>query len=267
MFDAPLKLKRARVLISNDDGINAAGLKLLEKIAKSIAGDVWVVAPETEQSASGHSLTLRRPLRIRQAGARRFAVDGTPTDCILLAVNQIMKECKPDLVLSGINQGRNVGEDMTYSGTIAAAMEATLFGIPAIAFSQATDGDTGVGATRVSFAAAEAYAARVIRKLVSVPWPKDVLMNVNFPDTPAKKVTGIQVTREGRQKLGDEIIKSQDPRGDAYYWIGAQQQSKGHPAGTDLNALEGGAVSVTPLSLDLTHKPTMKILTGVFDGK
>ncbi len=268
MLNAPLNLKKARVLICNDDGIDAKGIKLLEKIAKPLVGELWVVAPATEQSATGHSLSLRTPIRIKKRGPRRFSVSGTPTDCVLLAVNQIMKECKPDLMFSGINQGRNVGEDMTYSGTIAAAMEATLFGIPAIAFSQATDGDTGTVAGKANFGPAEKWCAQIIRKLVTVDWPRDVLMNVNFPNAPAAKVTRIEVTREGRQKLGDEIIESFDPRGEPYYWIGAMRHRPGgHPAGTDLQAMETGTVSVTPLSMDMTHRPTMKKLKGVFEGK
>ena len=136
MSDGPINLKKARVLVANDDGFDAPGLQLLEDVAKSLSDEVWVVAPDSEQSATGHSLTLRRPLRIIKRGERRYAVNGTPTDCVLLAVNQIMKHCKPNLMLSGINKGRNVGEDMTYSGTIAAAMDSTLLGIPAIALSQ-----------------------------------------------------------------------------------------------------------------------------------
>lgn len=264
MLSNKFNLKQARVLISNDDGVNAPGIKILEKIAKEIAGEVWVIAPETEQSATGHSLTLRRPLRIRKKSARHFAVNGTPTDCVLLAVNQIMKECKPDIVLSGINQGSNVGEDMTYSGTIAAAMEATLFGIPAIALSQAADDEFSGRTSSINFSAAETHGARVIKKLLSFPWPKDVLMNVNFPAVAGARVKGIKITREGRWKKGDEIIESHDPRGEPYYWIGRQEHISGHPEDTDLHALENDRVSVTPLSMDMTHRPTIKSLKDVF---
>ena len=269
MFSGPLALRNARILLANDDGIDAPGLALLEKVANKLSGEVWVVAPLTEQSATGHSLTLRRPLRILKRGQRRFAVDGTPTDCVLLAVNQIMKECKPDLVLSGINQGRNVGEDMTYSGTIAAAMEATLFGIPAIALSQDMSEedhrDRGGNSMR-KFSAADGYAAQVIEKITQVTWPKDVLINVNFPSASKDEVIGIEVTREGRNKLGDDIIEHQDPREESYFWIGARRNSTSHPAGTDLNAVERNAVSVTPISMDMTHKPTIKLLKGVFSS-
>jgi len=262
MFEAPLNLKKSRILISNDDGINAPGLKRLEAIAKKLAKEVWVVAPETEQSATGHSLTLRSPLRVKKIGKNRFSVNGTPTDCVMMAMNNIMKDNRPDLVLSGINRGSNVGEDMTYSGTIAAAMEATLFQIPAIAFSQEIDEDHIK--TKVDWSAAEAFTAKVIKKVTSVAWPRDVLINVNFPPVPRTQVTGIEITREGRRKIGDEIIESSDPRGEPYYWIGAQQNSARYPAGTDLAAIQNGAVSVTPLSLDLTHRATMRTLKEAF---
>ncbi len=264
MVSGPLKLASARILISNDDGIGAPGIKRLEKIAADIGAEVWVVAPEEEQSGTGHSLTLRRPLRIRKIAARRFAVDGTPTDCILLAVNQIMKGSRPDLVLSGINRGSNLGEDMTYSGTIAAAMEATLLGVPAIALSQRVPYETLNSANQADFSAAEVYAARVIRKLTAIAWPQDVLMNVNFPDRPAAEVTGIEITCEGRRKIGDEILEGFDPRGEAYYWIGNQKTSPTYAKGTDLAAVHDGKVSVTPLSLDLTHRPMQRQLKPLF---
>lgn len=267
MFKAPLNLKKSRVLVTNDDGIDAPGLKKLESIARKLAKEVWVVAPETEQTGAGHSLTLRNPLRIRELAKNRFAVDGTPTDCVLLAVNRIMKQWRPDLVLSGVNRACNVGEDMTYSGTIAAAMEATLLGIPAIAFSQDVVDDDGTGSGRVIWSAAEAYGPKVIKKVTSVAWPQDVMINVNFPAVPKNKVTGIEVTREGRRKTGDNIIEGKDPRGDSYFWIGGQQVSDRYGAGTDLAALQNGAVSVTPLSLDLTHRPTMRSLKKAFEGK
>ena len=267
MFKAPFDLKNARILVTNDDGINTLGLKKLENVAKKLAKEVWVVAPETEQTGAGHSLTLRSPLRIRKLTNTRFAVNGTPTDCVLLAINRIMQQWRPNLVLSGINRACNVGEDMTYSGTIAAAMEATLLGIPAIAFSQDVVDDDGTGAGRVIWSAAEAYAPKVIKKVTSVNWPRDVLINVNFPAVPKNKVTGIEVTREGRRKTGDEVIEGLDPRGDSYFWIGAQKTSDRYPAGTDLAAIQKGAVSVTPLSLDLTHRATMRSLKQAFKGK
>src|SRR4029077_12779281 len=164
MPDTPMRLKSARILVTNDDGINAPGLKVLEKIARQLSRDVFVVAPEVEQSGAGHSLTLRRPLQVRRVSARRFAIDGTPTDCVLLAVNQLIEGKRPDLVLSGVNRGSNLGEDVTYSGTIAAAMEATLLGIPSVAMSQMRDGQ------KLAWHVAAKHGAHVVRRLMSVPW-------------------------------------------------------------------------------------------------
>ena len=265
MADKALNLAKATILISNDDGVGSFGIKLLERVARTIAKDVWVVAPEIEQSGAGHSLSLRRPLRVRKLNNRRFAVDGTPTDCVLMAINEVMKDNPPDLVLSGINHGGNLGEDTTYSGTIAAAMEATLLGYPAIALSQYIEGDTGPGyGKKLRWAASEAHAAATIRKIVSIRWPRDVFINVNFPGVDGDAVSGTAVTREGRRKLGDEILKSTDPRGENYYWIGAQQRSTRYGAGTDLEAVEKGAISITPMSMDLTHRPTMRAFNKVF---
>jgi 5'-nucleotidase len=244
---ARLDLGRARILVTNDDGINAPGLKVLENVARTLSRDVWVVAPEVEQSGAAHSLTLRRPLQVRRISARRFAVDGTPTDCVLLAVNHLVPKRRPDLVLSGVNRGANLGEDVTYSGTIAAAMEATLLEIPSIALSQLRNG------TDVRWHTAEHFAANVIRKLTSVEWPKGVLMNVNFPNIPATEVTGVQFVRQGRRAAGIEIVPIKDPMGRPYLWIGDFLSDEAASPGTDLAATRKGAISVTPLHLDLTH--------------
>ncbi|MCW9040121.1 MAG: 5'/3'-nucleotidase SurE, partial [Rhodospirillales bacterium] len=188
MFDAPMDLSKARVLIANDDGILAPGLILLERIMKKACKEVWVVAPETEQSGAGHSLSLRRPLRLRKISPRRFAVDGTPTDCVLMAVREVMKDNPPDLVLSGINLGANLGEDVTYSGTVAACFEGTLLGIPSIALSQIYGRRLGV-----KWTVAEHHLLTTVRALLSQPWPKNVLMNVNFPSVANHKdVKGLQ---------------------------------------------------------------------------
>ena len=262
MFNAPLNLKNARILISNDDGINSTGIRKLEIIAKKLAKDVWVVAPHTEQSATGHSLTLRSPLRINKFAKNRFSVNGTPTDCVVLAINKIMKDSPPDLVLSGINCGSNVGEDITYSGTIAAAMEATLFGIPAIALSQEVDEQRST--RKIDWSAAETYSTEIIKRVISVSWPRDVLINVNFPPVPKTQVKGIDITREGRRKVGDEIVESNDPRGEPYFWIGAQKRSGSHSPGTDLAAIQNNRISVTPLSINLTHKTMVRTLKETF---
>jgi 5'-nucleotidase len=202
---------------------------------------------------------LRLPLRIRSLSPRRFAVNGTPTDAVLLAVQHIMAERKPDIVLSGVNRGGNLGEDVTYSGTIAAAMEGTLLGVPSIALSQCT-----TSGEKTRWTPAEQHAPELIRKLVSVRWPKGVMMNVNFPDLPAERVGGIAVTAQGRRKIGGELERRLDPRGTPYYWISTMRTEEPSLAGSDLAAVNGGAISVTPLSLDLTHKPTMRALKAVF---
>ncbi len=258
MTHKPLDLAKARVLISNDDGIEAPGLKLLERIMRRLAREVWVVAPEREQSAAGHSLTLRRPLRVRKLSAWRYAVDGTPTDAVLLAIHQVMKDGHPDLVLSGINRGGNLGEDVTYSGTVAAAMEATLLGFPAIAFSLFTDDHRAA-----KWATSEHWTGETVRRLTAMTWPKNVLMNVNFPDVAANSVTGIEATRQGRRKIGSEFTEGVDPRGEPYFWIGSQRGEDRRRRGTDLEAVSRGAISVTPLSMDLTHEPSLRGLKEV----
>ncbi len=188
----PINLATARILVTNDDGIVAPGIKLLEKAARRLSKDVWTVAPETEQSAVAHGLTIRRPLRIRRVAERRFAVDGTPTDAVLLAIGHILKDRRPTLCFSGINRGANLGDDVTYSGTVAAAMEATLLGVPGIAFSQVfTDRDV------VRWATAAKFAPVVMRKLAKTGWPEGVLINVNFPDRDPDKVKGIRAAAQG----------------------------------------------------------------------
>lgn len=257
MADAGMKLKKARVLLSNDDGIHAPGLKTLEDAIRPLVGELWVVAPETEQSATSHSLTLRRPLRIRHISDHRYAVDGTPTDAVLLGVNKVMKDGPPDLILSGINRGGNLGEDVTYSGTVAAAMEGALLGIPSIALSQVYE-----DRHKVNWATAKIWMPKVLKQLLSAGWPKGIFINVNFPDRTAAKVTGIEVCRQGRRKIGGELTRGVDPRGDEYFWIGPQRDEQKFLKGSDLAAVNDGAIAVTPLALDLTHSSTLKTLKG-----
>lgn len=252
-------LAKTRILVSNDDGIDAPGIKLLERIASSLSDDVWVVAPHSEQSAVAHSLTVRRPLRLIKLGERRFAVDGTPTDSVLLGVRQLLKQDRPLLLLSGVNRGGNLGEDVTYSGTVAAAMEGTLLGIPSIALSQQCNGDEPV-----RWSTAEHWAGGLIRRLASAGWPRNVLMNVNFPDIPADQVRGITLARQGKRKIGDELVERIDPRGQPYYWIGGQRLEDPGLAGTDLAAIHRGEVVVTPLCVDFTHQPTLEKLAALF---
>jgi 5'-nucleotidase len=255
-----MDLSRARILVSNDDGINAPGLKVLERIAKSLSDDVWIVAPESEQSASGHSLTLTLPLRVRRISRRRFAVNGTPTDSVLLGVQHIVPGKRPDLVLSGVNAGGNLGEDITYSGTVAAAMEGALMGIPSIALSQVR-----VYGENVRWGAAEHHAADVIRRLVALGWPRNVLMNVNFPDVAPDRVAGIEIAVQGRRKIGDAVTTGRDPRGYDYVWIGTERDEDPSFEGSDLKAVNEGRISITPLCLDLTHRASMTALRKAFE--
>jgi len=248
-----------RILISNDDGIAAPGLKLLERIARSLTRDVWVAAPETEQSGAGHSLTLHRPLRARRISRRRFAIDGTPTDSVMLAINNLIPGRKPDLLLSGVNRGSNLADDVTYSGTIAAAFEATLLGVPAIAFSQRY-----ANGHPVKWATAEHHAPGLIRRLVEIGWPDDVTINVNFPDAVADKVIGVAVCHQGRRKFGDVLTERIDPRGRPYFWIGEMRHENEDVPGTDVSAVNAGAIAVTPLHLDMTHGPTEARLRDAF---
>lgn len=258
MRDRVPDLARARVLISNDDGVNAPGIKVLERALKRIAGEVWVVAPETEQSAASHSLTLRAPLRIRKISPRKFAINGTPTDAVLLGVQHVMKDCRPDLVLSGVNRGGNLGEDVTYSGTVAAAMEGTLLGIPSVAFSLVSaDG------AKAHWATAEAYVQKVLQQLCGVAFPTGALVNVNIPDCPVGEVTGIESTRQGRRKIGCELQEGRDPKGKPYFWIGAQRDEDASRPGTDLEAVARRAVSVAPIGMDLHHAGMAKRLKAV----
>lgn len=259
MFERPIDLAEARILVSNDDGINSPGLKLLAKLARTLCPDVWIVAPEQEQSGASHSLTISRPLRIRKLGARRYAVDGTPTDCVLLAVNTILRGKRPTLMLSGVNAGANLGEDVTYSGTVVAAMEATLLEVPAIAFSQHY-----ADRHAIPWRTAEAHAATVIKRLTAMPWPRNTLVNVNFPAVPADQVKGIAATRQGRRKIGDGVIKRADPRGRPYYWIGPLRDEAPDRPGTDLHAITDGKVSLSPIYLDFTNGPALAELTKVF---
>jgi 5'-nucleotidase len=259
MFEPITDLKGARILVSNDDGINAAGIKVLEHIAQSLSDDVWVVAPALEQSAVAHSLTIRRPLRLHKHSARRYSVDGTPTDSVLMAVRQLLSDKKPDLVLSGVNRGGNLGEDVTYSGTVAAAMEGTLLGIPSIAFSQQCNGDHPV-----KWSTTEHWAPDLIRRVVAAGWPRNVLINVNFPDRLHDQVTGIAVAKQGKRKIGDELVERIDPRGQPYYWIGGQRLEDPGLEGTDLEAIHRGKVVVTPLCVDFTHVATLQKMTALF---
>ena len=238
------------ILVSNDDGIRAAGIRALEA-ALAPLGDVWVVAPDREQSAASHSLSLYRPLRVDTIDDRHFAVDGTPTDAVNLAINGIMKR-KPDLVVSGINHGANLGDDITYSGTVSAAMEGTLLGVPSIAMSLAPR-DPANREAPPDFAAAAHFAARLAQLFSERGMPRDTLLNVNVPGLPAEELRGYVITRQGKRRYGDAIVEHVDPRGRKYYWIGGEDLGFVPGEGTDCTAVAGGYISVTPLHLDLTN--------------
>jgi len=248
-------LSNCRILVSNDDGIAAEGLAVLERIARSLSNDVWVVAPVLEQSGTGHSLTLHHPLRPVKIGDKRYTVSGTPTDCVMVAINHIMKDHKPDLVLSGVNVGANLGEDVHYSGTVAAALEGALLGFPAIALSQVL-----TKIDNIHWATAERFAPDMIRRISAQGWHRNVLININFPDLPPESVKGIIVARQGKHKIGDDLVVRDDPRGREYLWIGSRRTADVSAAGTDLKAIADGYISVTPLNVDLTHQPTMDAL-------
>jgi len=252
-----------RILITNDDGIHAPGFEVLERIAAKLSDDVWAVAPAEEQSGAGHSLTLSRPIRLRRHGERRFSVSGTPTDAVMMALAHVMKDNPPDLILSGVNRGANLAEDVTYSGTVSAAMEGALAGVRSVALSQVYARE-GMGDT-VPFAAAEALAERVLRPLLEAPFAPGTLVNVNFPALHPDNVNGIRVCRQGIRDYGRlRIIERTDPRGYPYYWFGLAPavETPGHA--TDLEAVADGYISVTPLHLDLTFEPSMTGLSELF---
>ncbi|WP_022727098.1 5'/3'-nucleotidase SurE [Fodinicurvata sediminis] len=252
-------LRSTRILVTNDDGIHAPGLHALERIAHTLSDDVWAVAPETEQSAASHSLTTRRPLRVRRFGERRFAVDGTPTDCVLVAVNSVLKDRKPGLVLSGINHGGNLAEDVGYSGTVAAAMEGALLGIKAIAFSQLRKDDNPA-----NFEMAEHFAPGIIEQLGQLSWSPDLLFNVNFPALPVEGVNGIRIGRQGRRDVMVGLVEGQDPAGRPYLWIGDFGPDHSQEQGTDLAGIREGAITITPLHQNLTHEESLAQLSEVF---
>ena len=252
-----------RILLTNDDGVNAAGLKVLERIAARFSDDVWIVAPTEEQSGAGHSLTLTRPVRLRKLGERRFCVTGTPTDSVMMAIAHIMKDAAPDLILSGVNRGANLGEDVTYSGTVSAAMEGALAGIPSIALSQSYARE-GMGDT-VPFAAAEAWAETALRPLLSAPFEPRTLVNINFPALPPDRVNGIRVVQQGLRDYGRlRIVERTDPRGYQYFWFGLGPMIETASHSTDLEAVADGYVAVTPLHLDLTHVPSLGRLSRLY---
>jgi 5'-nucleotidase len=252
-----------RILCTNDDGIHAPGLKVIEEIARALSDDVWVVAPELDQSGVSHSLSLNDPLRLREVTPRHFAVRGTPTDCVIMGARHILGDKRPDLVLSGVNKGRNVAEDVIYSGTIAGAMEGVILGIPSFALSQ----EFGVDSRRnPHWDTAQQLGPDIIRKVLAAGIPPDTVINVNFPNCAASEVKGVTVARQGKRNQGFlKIDARHDGRGNPYYWIGFERLAQVDPPGegTDLAALADNRIAVTPLHIDLTSTGFAQQLTHV----
>jgi len=251
-----------RILLTNDDGIHAPGLAVLEKIAAHFTNDIWICAPEEEQSGAGHSLTLNRPVRLRQHAERRFSVTGTPTDSVTMALKKLMP-APPDVILSGVNRGANLGDDVTYSGTVSAAFEGALAGVPSIALSQVYRKE-GLG-HEVSFDAAESWGERAIAPLLKAPFAPRTLVNINFPPLAAAQVKGVRVVRQGFHDYArGSVIEGTDPRGFPYFWFGLHgiEHTSGHDS--DLEAISDGYVAVTPLQLDFTHHDSLLTLAELY---
>ena len=251
-----------RILITNDDGIHAPGLKILENIAKTLTDDIYVVAPATDQSGVAHSLSLNDPLRLRTISDRHYALKGTPTDCVIFAIRHLLKDNPPDLVLSGVNSGTNIAEDVTYSGTIAGAIEGTLLGVPSIALSQAYGAS---GRDHMHWNCAGQHAPGIIRRLLDNGIPKDVLINLNFPNCAPADIAGIAVTEQGRRDAHFlKIDERADGRGIPYYWIAFTRSLQSPGEGTDLEAMALKKISITPLRINLTDEPARIQLASLF---
>ncbi len=253
-----------RILITNDDGIHSHGITVLEAIARALSDDVWVVAPETDQSGVSHSISLNDPLRLRKISERHYAVKGTPTDCVIMGIRHILIDHKPDLVLSGVNHGQNVAEDVTYSGTIAGAMEGTILGVRSIALSQAYG---PAGRDNIHWECAQTHAPDIIRRVLELGFPKNTLVNLNFPNCPPDEVVGTASTVQGQRN--QELLRVDeraDGRSKPYFWIAFARGKITPEEGTDLHALADKRISITPIKLDLTDLPTATAFTKAFGG-
>ncbi|ALA60835.1 5'-nucleotidase SurE [Nitrospira moscoviensis] len=233
-----------RILVTNDDGILSPGLAALTR-ALSALGEVWVVAPDRERTAVAHAVTLHKPLRVHRVAHRMFSVNGTPVDCVNLALLKVMPK-PPAIVVSGVNKGVNLGDDVMYSGTVSAAMEGTILGVPSVAVSQE-------GRDAFRFAVGAAYAARVVRLVLDQGLPEETLLNVNVPNRPRALIKGARITCLSRRRFHNPIIEKQDPHGRTYYWIAGTRMSWSRSKDADHEALEEGYVSITPIHLDVTH--------------
>lgn len=251
-----------RILVTNDDGIHAPGLETLEDIARQLSDDVWVVAPEYDQSGVSHSLSLNDPLRLRQVTEKRFAVKGTPSDCVIMGIAHILEDRRPDLVLSGVNRGQNVAEDVTYSGTIAGAMEGTILGVRSIALSQAYGHG---GRAAIKWACAAEHGSRTVRKILEAGIEPGILVNVNFPDCEPEEVQGVAIAAQGQRNQALLAIDARhDGRGNPYFWL-AFAKARFEPGdGSDLRAIAENKISITPLRLDLTDQPTLTRFAKAF---
>jgi 5'-nucleotidase len=256
-------LSKARILVTNDDGIHAPGLVILEKIARSLSKDVWVVAPDSEQSGAGHSLTLSNPIRFRQHDERRFSVFGTPTDSVIMAAKVLIpKDKKIDLVLSGINRGANVAEDITHSGTVAAAMEGTLCDIPSVSLSQSFE--FWKQNPVIHWETALHHAPEVIRKLCAHGWGLHTMMNINFPDVTPEKVKGIKLVPHGRRDTPKHLTEGTDPKGRKYYWVNwADEGVHGDREDCDLKWMKKKYITVTPIKMDLTDYSSLEAIKSI----
>lgn len=253
-----------RILVTNDDGIDGPGLRVLEEIARELSDDVWVVAPETNQSGSAHSLTIHEPLRCREINERKFAIRGTPTDCVIMAVRHILLEEPPTLVLSGVNHGSNLAEDVTYSGTVAGAMEGAMLGIPSIAMSLTYGFDRNGD---IHWSTPREHGPELVDRLISQKVPPGVLFNVNYPDLPPHEVAGTMITTQGRRDQNLlHIDKRLDPWGRPYFWFGFERRLSSPEEGSDLWAIANGLISVTPLQADQTHAAAHAALAEIFSG-
>ncbi|MGB0906689.1 MAG: 5'/3'-nucleotidase SurE [Maricaulaceae bacterium] len=253
-----------RILLTNDDGVNTPGIDVLRKIAAEMSDDVWVVAPASEQSAASRGVSLHNPVMCRKLEERVYAVTGTPTDSVIVGLREVLADHPPDLVLSGVNRGQNLAEDVTFSGTIAGALQGMQMGIPSVALSLARGFQ---GARSLPWETALAHGPKLLTDLLAKGWPENVILSVNFPDTAPDAVKGVQITRQGHRDFQmSGIDKRSHPRGGSYFWLTYGAAKSNPPKGTDLRAIYDGYISVTPLHTDLTHLDTLNALSETFES-
>jgi 5'-nucleotidase len=247
------------ILITNDDGIHSPGLIALSTALKEL-GDIYIVAPDRERSAASHSLTLHRPLKVEKLREGVYSIDGTPTDCVILAINRLLPE-KPALVASGINKGGNLGGDITYSGTVSGAFEGTILGIPSFAISLVT----GEEAQPLHFETASSFAKKIGKFILEKSLPPDTLLNINVPNVDRSKIRGVRFTHQGKMAYNNSIKEIYDPRGKRHYWIGGSQLHLEHSEDTDIQAVQDGYISITPIHFDLTNYEALNSLKTSFN--